>query len=62
LKYLYAVNKLFKRGFYPIQAIDDEEMLLLREGFAYFESWYDELFEDELTQTALLRLIFEHGR
>ena len=49
LKYLCALNKLFERVILSngrIQAIDDEEILLLQEGFAYFKSWYEELFED----------------
>jgi len=49
LKYLRALNKLFEWGVLSngrIQAIDDEEILLLQEGFAYFKSWYEELFED----------------
>lgn len=46
--HIFVLWTHFSRGgFYPIQAIDDEEILLLREeGFAYFESWYEELFED----------------
>ena len=61
LKYLRALNKLFERGVLSngrIQAIDDEEILLLREGFAIFKSWYEECLRMELIQTALLRLIF----
>ena len=43
-RYLRALNKIFERGILSdgrIQVIDDEEILLMREGFAYFESWYE---------------------
>ena len=42
-----------------VQSIDAEEIVLLREGFAYFESWYEELAKDKVdpdstTQTEFL--------
>ena len=65
LNFLWALNKMLERGILSsgrVQSINAEEILLLRGGFAYFESWYEELAKDGLTLTATLSLNFLHSR